>query len=108
MAVYASFNQKDARMPLVIEIKVVPSAGTQKCIINKQGKLTCYVKSPPEDGKANQELIKFFAKTLKIPQAEVRIVAGLTSRNKKISLAPNFSREEVLEALGLEVQRALL
>ena len=95
-------------MPLIIEIKVVPNAGQQKCILDKSGHLKCYVKSLPEDGRANKELIKMLAQLLKISQAEVSIVAGATSRKKKIKIASDMTREQFLDALGLEVQSALL
>ena len=39
-------------MSLVIEIKVFPSSGRQKFVIDKSGKLKCYLKNPPEKGKA--------------------------------------------------------
>jgi uncharacterized protein (TIGR00251 family) len=41
------------------------------------------VKAPPEKGKANQELIKFLSKLLK---KKIRIVKGLKSREKIISI----------------------
>lgn len=40
------------------------------------------IKAPPRDGEANAELIRFIAKTYKIPQKEVEIIRGITSRIK--------------------------
>ena len=95
-------------MALIIAIKVVPNAGKQQCILDKSGHLKCYLKSLPEDGRANRELIKMLAQLCKIPQAEVSIIAGATSRTKKIKIMRELTREQLLHALGLEVQSALL
>ncbi len=95
-------------MPLIIDIKVVPSAGRALCKLDKNGQLKCYVKSPPEQGKANKELIKLLAKALKIPQADVTIIAGATRRNKKIQITYNITLGQLLDALGIERQMRIL
>ncbi|HIH59362.1 MAG TPA: DUF167 domain-containing protein [Nanoarchaeota archaeon] len=48
----------------------------------KEGKYIAFLKSPPEDGKANLELIKLASKYFKKP---VRIVLGKTSKKKVLS-----------------------
>lgn len=79
-------------MPIIIDLKVMPSSGQQKITLDKAGKLKCYLKSPPEQGKANQELVKLLSKMLKITQDKVTIIAGQSSRNKtvKLDLAVTF------------------
>ncbi len=57
------------------------------------------VAAPPVDGKANEAIIRFFAKLLGVPAAAVRIATGLTSPLK------------ILEVEGLEtadLERAVL
>lgn len=90
-----------SNMSLLFIIKVVPSAGKQLFAIDKSGNLKCYLKSPPEDGKANLELIKFLAKSLKTTQNEIEIVAGATSRNKRIKIITKLAYHEILQVLGL-------
>jgi uncharacterized protein (TIGR00251 family) len=90
-----------------INIKVVPSSGMKKCILDKSGRIKCYVKSPPEDGAANSELIKMLAKLLSVNQEDIKIVAGATSRNKILSIKTSLSLEAVIAKIGGEVQRAL-
>lgn len=91
-------------MPLVIDVKVVPGSGQQKCIIDKSGKLKCYLKSPAEKGLANKELIKFFATTLGLTQDSIEIVIGLTNPKKKIRINKNMTFEELLQYFKIEVQ----
>lgn len=93
-----------SQMTLLFIVKVVPSAGKQAWQLDKAGILKCYLKSAPEGGKANQELIKFLAKSLALTQNEIEIVAGATSRNKKIKIQTNLSYLQVLNALGIATQ----
>ncbi len=44
------------------------------------------VAAPPVDGKANEAILRFFAKLLSIPAAAVRIVTGHTSPAKIIEI----------------------
>jgi uncharacterized protein (TIGR00251 family) len=90
-----------------IKVKVVPRSGNRRCIIDTSGALKCYLKSPPEDGAANAELIKYFAHTLKITQKEITITSGATSRNKTLALTTDLSLSDMYVLLGCEVQHAL-
>jgi uncharacterized protein (TIGR00251 family) len=89
-------------MSVIITIKVVPSSGKNKWVLDKAGTLKCYLKSPPEKGLANRELIKILSKTFKIPGADVEIMTGQTSRLKRVKLNLAISFEDVLNILGLE------
>lgn len=44
------------------------------------------VRAVPEDGKANAALIKLLSKTLHIPQSQITIVLGMTSRIKQVEI----------------------
>lgn len=46
--------------------------------------VTIHVKSPPEKGKANRELLKFLAKYFEKPANEIELIAGHTSRDKAV------------------------
>ncbi|MSR86034.1 DUF167 domain-containing protein [Candidatus Woesearchaeota archaeon] len=61
-----------------IEIKVKPQSG-KSLIQETDGKFIAFLKSPPEDGKANEELLKLTKKYFGKPG---RIVIGKTSKNK--------------------------
>lgn len=95
-------------MSLVIELKVVPSSGKQRCILDKAGILKCYLKNPPERGLANDELVKMVAKSLGIPQRDVSIITGAASRTKKIKIEQDISRDQLLTALAIEQQMTIV
>jgi len=61
-----------------VEIKVKPHSGKSE-IVQQEGKYIAFLKSQPEKGKANQELVKLATKFFGKP---VRIKTGLTSKNK--------------------------
>lgn len=42
------------------------------------------LRSPPEKGKANEELVELLAAALNIPARQVSVVRGQTSRNKRL------------------------
>ncbi|MBP6869469.1 DUF167 domain-containing protein [Candidatus Babeliales bacterium] len=91
-------------MALKVEVKVVPGSGKSGCVIDKQQRLKCYLKAQAEDGKANHELIKFFAQICHVTQRDVEIVVGWTSRNKVISVNSTMTYEQLLKIMGLEMQ----
>lgn len=91
-------------MTLVVQIKVMPSSGRQEFKVDKRGNLVCYLKSAPERGLANKELIQLLAKALRLSQAEVAIVSGLTSRLKKVIIAAPYTQAELMVKLGIHCQ----
>ena len=48
--------------------------------------LRAFVTAVPEDGKANQVLIKLVAKTMKLPKSSVMIVSGHAGRRKMLEI----------------------
>ena len=88
-------------MALVLDISVVPASGQQKLMIDTQGRLKCYLKSPPEKGKANAELVKFMSKSLGYPQDDVEIIGGEISRKKRLKIHKDITYDQFKELLGL-------
>lgn len=70
----------------ILKVQVKPNTKQQKIQEQPDGSLTIYLKSPPVDGKANQELIKLLAKRYGIPKSQILIKSGASSRNKLIEL----------------------
>ena len=66
-----------------LKIKVKPNSSQQKIekISDKEYKV--YLKSVPEKGKANQELLKLLKKYFK---KQTKIIKGKTSKNKVVEL----------------------
>ncbi len=87
-------------MAIYIHITVVPRSGRQEIKQDTAG-LKCYLKHPPEGGKANQELIKFFAKQLRLPQQQITIMTGGTGRKKRLKIDVPWELHELLQKLKI-------
>lgn len=68
---------------MIIEVSVVPNS-KRFSITVKDGRLKMCLKSPPEHNKANLELVRELSKLL---GRDVALVAGQTSRRKKLGIA---------------------
>ena len=71
-------------------VKVKPNSKQQSIKEETDGSLTIHLKSPPVDGKANEELIKILAKKFDLPKSKIRIKSGLSSRQKLIEIDTTF------------------
>ncbi|MBS3028305.1 MAG: DUF167 domain-containing protein [Dolichospermum sp. DET50] len=67
-------------------VKVKPNSKQQKIEELADGSLIVHLKSPPVDGKANEELIKLLAKNFDVSKSSIRIKSGTTSRQKVIEI----------------------
>ncbi len=67
-------------------VKVKPNSKSQNIKEEADGSLIVQLKSPPVDGKANDELIKLLAKKFNVPKSNIRIRSGLSSRQKLIEV----------------------
>ncbi len=66
---------------MIIKVKVKPNSSKQEIRRIKEDEYEINLKSKAEEGKANLELIKLMKKKFK---SNVKIIKGLTSRNKVI------------------------
>lgn len=91
-------------MAFMFDVKAFPSSGKKGWDIDKSGNIKCYLKSPAEQGKANNELIKNLAKALGITQSMVSIVSGAQSQKKRIKVDMDITFNQLLELLGIDWQ----
>lgn len=67
-------------------VKVKPNSKLQNIKEEADGSLTVSLKSPPVEGKANEELIKLLAEKFDLPKSRIRIKSGLSSRHKLVDI----------------------
>ncbi|MBD2742487.1 DUF167 domain-containing protein [Coleofasciculus sp. FACHB-1120] len=68
------------------QVKVKPNSKNQSIKEAEDGSLTVHLKSPPVDGKANEELIQILSKKFNVSKSRIIIKLGLSSRNKLIEI----------------------
>ena len=87
---------------VVLHLFVQPRASRTKVVgpHGEPARLKVAVAAPPVDNEANEAILYFFRKLLKIPSSRLELVGGATSRSKNIriqSMAPTL----LLEMLGI-------
>jgi uncharacterized protein (TIGR00251 family) len=71
---------------LTIQVVARPGASRRRIIsVNPRGVVVA-LNSPPEKGRANEELIDFLARSVSVPRSTITIVRGDTSRHKTIRI----------------------
>lgn len=79
-----------------LSVRLQPRSSRNEISGVQGDQLKVRVTAPPLEGMANEALIEFLSKSLRIPRRNVCIVSGLSSRNKIVEV-----RGVILE----EVQR---
>jgi uncharacterized protein len=69
-----------------ITLKVHPRARRNRLTQAATGEYKLEVTAPPVDGAANDAVVEFFARGLKLPRSHVRIVTGEKSRRKVVEI----------------------
>jgi len=87
-------------MAVILDVTVVPLSGKNDCVIDENGKIKWYLKSAPEKGKANQELVRSIAGLLCVPQNTISILTGSSGRKKRVKIDTILSKEDVLKKIS--------
>jgi uncharacterized protein (TIGR00251 family) len=72
--------------PITIKVKVKPNSRASQIEQKLDGSWLAQIKSPPVDGKANEELIALVAKHFNRPKSDVWIKSGGSSRTKLVQI----------------------
>ncbi len=65
--------------------------------------LVFYTTEPPVGGRANESLIKYLSKKLRVPKRDVVIVRGVKDRVKVVRIY-GLSKDEIMEALASDLR----
>ena len=81
------FHLHGGRQGAALAIRVTPRASRNEIAeILSDGTVKIRLTSPPVEGKANAALIEFLAEVLGVPRSRIEIVAGMTGRDKLVSI----------------------
>lgn len=89
-----------------VDIEVVPNASSPGFPVGFnpwRKRIQARVAAPPEDGRANDELVILVAAALHVPRDRVTLIDGHTSRRKRVAvrgLKPDDFTRMLAEALG--------
>jgi uncharacterized protein (TIGR00251 family) len=69
---------------VILAVVVTPRASRTEVAGVAEGRLRVRVAAPPVAGAANDELVRFLARTLGLPRAAVTVTAGAAGRRKTV------------------------
>jgi len=67
-------------------VRVKTNSGKQEIVEFGDHRYLIYLKSVPEDNKANIELLNLLSKHIGVPALKLKIVSGLTSQDKVLEV----------------------
>ena len=71
---------------VIIEVTARPGASRRGVIGVTRDRLVVAINSPPNKGKANDELVEYLAHEMRVPRSALLIVRGETARRKTIRI----------------------
>jgi uncharacterized protein len=71
---------------VILELYVRPGAARTEFAGEHAGRVKLRLAAPPVDGKANAALVAFLAQYYGVAKRNVRIVAGASSRRKRVQI----------------------
>lgn len=82
-----NFHLHDGKKGAALAIRVTPRARRNEIVeILSDGTVRIRLTAPPVEDKANQALVRFLADILDVPTSRIEIVAGITGRDKLVSI----------------------
>jgi len=72
---------------VIFAVRVIPRAARDAIQGEHAGALKVRLTAPPSGGKANESLRRLLAGRLNVPLSAVKIIAGETSRTKRLAVA---------------------
>jgi uncharacterized protein (TIGR00251 family) len=72
---------------IVFKVRVIPRAARDAIQGVHAGALKVRLTAPPSGGKANESLRRLLAGRLNVPVSAVKIIAGETSRTKRLAIS---------------------
>ena len=71
---------------MIISVRVKPNSKRIEVIHEADGSYLIFVKAPPLEGKANEELIQVLAKYFGRPKRNITVLRGARGRSKIIEI----------------------
>ncbi len=83
----------------MLVVRVTPRSGRDEAVGWDGDVLRVRLRAPPVEGRANEALCRFLAERLGLPVSRVSVVAGGSSRTKRLHIH-GLTEDEVRSRLG--------
>lgn len=91
----------------VLPVWARPGARVNELVDEHDGALRVAVAAPPEDGKANQAIIRLLAETLNLKRGQFSLLSGASSRSKRF-LVTDISADDLIARIEAALEPTLL
>ena len=76
---------------VLLQLSVVPNAKRTEVDGLHDGALRVRLAAPPIDGRANEALVAWLAKSLGVAKRDVEVLRGESSRRKQVAIAVSYA-----------------
>ncbi len=89
---------QDHKDGIILKVRVSPNSSKNALTLGTGERLEIKLTSPPQQGKANEHLVKFLGKKLGVAPSSITILHGRSGRDKILlvrGLDPTAAREKL-------------
>jgi hypothetical protein len=86
----------------ILACRVQPNSGKDKVGEIRNDRLVIHLCAPAVEGKANDALIRFLSRLLKVAKSRITLVQGEKNRNKLVAIQ-SVSPEDLAGSLGINL-----
>lgn len=88
------YKMTNGKRGAALAIRVTPRASKDEIVeVLSDQTIKIRLTAPPVEGQANEALVKFLAGVLGVPKSKIEIVAGMSGRDKLVSIVDVDSEE---------------
>lgn len=84
---------------ITLSLYCQPGAKITKVVGLHDGCLKISLQAPALENKANELLLAWLSKQLKVPQKQIQFISGQNSRKKRVEVWGPISSEQIIQAL---------
>ena len=85
---------------IALNLHCQPGAKLTKVVGLHDGCLKISLQAPALENKANEMLLTWLAKQLKVPQKQIQLLSGQNSRIKRVEIWGSITAEQIIEVLS--------
>jgi hypothetical protein len=85
---------------IILNLHCQPGAKVTKVVGLHDGSLKISLKAPAIENKANELLLAWLSKQLRVPQKQIQFVSGQNSRNKRVEIWGSISPDQIVQLLS--------
>jgi len=85
---------------ITLNLHCQPGAKVTKVVGLHDGCLKISLQAPALENKANELLLAWLSKQLRVPQKQIQFVSGQNSRQKRVEIWGSISPEQIIQLLS--------